>query len=177
MMAGVLVLGWLALLYLMGYLLRFLLLVMSGLPGLASLGTHKEETPASQMTVVRGTVRHATTGQLLPGVLLGIEAYSLGYFGKLGPEFTGDSTRTDAQGQYELRFRAEPGHSYLVRLEPAVGRNRVWPSGYVFQTNRGVVGPDQRPDSREVLEGIVTTVDFSPDYARPLNPNFLPAGR
>lgn len=114
---------------------------------------------------VRGTVRLARTNRPLAGVLLAIESCSFGYFGATGFAFTGDSTRTDAQGRYELRFHPQADKQYVVRLNPGVGRPFGQPSRFVFTTKADVDWPNKMDYVWEVRPDTVTTADFAPDFA------------
>jgi hypothetical protein len=136
---------------------------------------------SGRYTTVRGTVRLAQSGRPLAGVLLAIESCSFGTLGAIGFAFTGDSTRTDAQGRYELRFRLqeEGGRGYVVRFDPVMGRIGR-PSRFIFNTNAEIFGPDRMPNSRIIRPDTVTTANFAPDfapnYSRPIDLHLPPAG-
>jgi hypothetical protein len=129
---------------------------------------HPAAPPDSgRFATVRGTVRLARSGRPLAGVLLIVQSCSFGYFGAIGFAFTGDSTRTDAQGRYELRFRLqeEGGIGYVVKFDPEMGRRGNGPSRYVFHGSSGLVSSQDQPDRRFINPDKVDTVNFRPDFA------------
>jgi hypothetical protein len=140
---------------------------VSGRPAPASDLLVRQLTAAppdsGRATRVRGTVRLAQSGRPLAGVLLVIETCSFGYLGAICNGFTGDSTRTDAQGHYELRFYSQKDQQYAVRFDPAMGRRGDQPNRYVFHHSDEWAGP--RAERRYVTSDTVTTADFAPDFA------------
>ena len=123
---------------------------------------------SGRYTIVWGTVRLARTNRPLAGVLLALQTCSFGYLGAMCGDYTGDSTRTDAQGRYELRFYQQVEKNYVIKFDPGVGRPFGRASRFVFSTNAGVVGPDGRPDSRSLSPDTAATADFAPNYSRPI---------
>lgn len=162
-------------------LLPLLVLIAASVP--SSRATASQEAPAAppdsgRYTIVRGTVRLASTNRPLAGVLLIIETCSFGYLGAWCSGFTGDSACTDAQGHYELRFYSQKDQQYAVRFDPAMGRRGNGANRYVFHHSDNWAGP--RAERRYVGPDTVTTADFAPDfapnYSRPIELHLPPAG-
>jgi len=167
-----------------------LLLLVAGSPSRQAIGLpaarpwlagHLAAPPdTGRYTIVRGTVQLAQSGRPLAGVLLAVQTCSFGYLGAMCGEFTGDSTRTDRQGHYALRFYARSNKDYVIRFDPGIGRPFGQTSRFVFKTNARLVGPDGKPDSRSISEDTVTTTDFAPNfapnYSRPIELHLPPVG-
>lgn len=110
-----------------------------------------------QLTVVQGTVTSADSGRPLGGVLLAIESYRKGFPNYTNFEYIGDSTRTDAQGKYQLSFRNKKGLYYRVVPDPLDYNKPSQRPRLAFETN---------PSSGEVMVGQTNTVDFKPNELR-----------
>jgi hypothetical protein len=152
------------------YLLRIGGLAVTSLVCLTLLTACENNAPPDQLTVVQGTVTSADTGRPLPGVLMGVESFSRGLFGSLSFQPTGDSTRTNAQGKYELHFYNKKSLYYVVSFEPfrLVNSNAkpYVPSHYAFVTSTGGSSPGIGPASYELTLGRTNTVDFKPNELR-----------
>ena len=123
------------------------------------------EAPANQLTVVQGIVVEAHTGRPLPGARLAIMA-SRPHTDDYAE--TGDSTRTDAQGRYCLRFRNQQALYYRVYFDtqkPSEGsdddRYAFAEADYESLTKPG--SEDNRSATeRNLMLGSVNTVNFRP---------------
>ncbi|MEJ7664303.1 MAG: hypothetical protein WKG07_34670 [Hymenobacter sp.] len=147
---------------------RYLLLLAVCLFCLTCLVACQNNAPADQLTVVQGTVTSADTGRPLPGVLMAVESYQAGAFGPTIYRLTGDSVRTDASGQYQLKFTNKKGLYYVVSFDPITTlSNRS--SKFVFgavTAQSSPVGPDGHPNLRSLVLGSTNKVDFKPNELR-----------
>ncbi|HET9503127.1 MAG TPA: carboxypeptidase-like regulatory domain-containing protein [Hymenobacter sp.] len=166
---------------LLGFLPLLLALLAASVPGRPArcspmrrlAAGHPAAPPDSgRYTTVRGTVRFAQSGRPLAGVLLIINSCSFGYFGAWDFRFTGDSTRTDAQGRYALRFKVEEDRSrgYAILFDPAMGRRGNGASRYVFHDAGSLASSQDRPDRRLLDSNEANTIDFRPDFAPSYSP-------
>lgn len=150
------------------YVLRVGVLTATSLLCLTLLTACENNAPADQLTVVEGTVTSATSGRPLPGVLMGIESFSRGFYGPMSFTATGDSVRTDALGKYTLHFYNKKGLYYAVSFEPYLPNQYYKPSRYAFVTNSAGSGTGLGPDQQELTLGRTNTFDFKPDELRTL---------
>ncbi|MGI4866531.1 MAG: hypothetical protein ACRYFZ_21590 [Janthinobacterium lividum] len=149
------------------YLLRCGVLAATSFLCLTLLTACENNAPADQLTVVQGTVTSADNGRPLPGVLMAVESFSKGYsFWSFAA--TGDSVRTDAQGQYTLHFYNKKGLYYAVSLQPYLSTAAYQPSRYAFITNDVNSGTQLGSNQRELTLGKTNTFDFKPDELRTL---------
>lgn len=145
--------------------MRFVLLLATSVFCLTCLVACENNAPADQLTVVNGTVTSAVTGRPLSGVLMTIGSFRRGLFSKPYPVPTGDSTRTNAQGKYELGFRNTKGLYYAITLERHDKVNYSGLPRYTFDDKQPV---DQLlgAGSWEVTVGKTNTFDFRPSELR-----------
>lgn len=145
--------------------MRLLLLSLTCLLCLTCLVACENNAPADQLTLVQGTVTSADNGRPLPGVLMVVESFQRGLFGRPYPTPTGDSARTDAQGKYQLNFRNVKGLYYAISLEPLSARNYSVGSRYTFEANQPA-DPLLGAGKWEVTVGKTNTFDFKPTELR-----------
>jgi len=138
-----------------GFLLFFfgggwylLLLILFG------LSAHDNDDPAGQLTVAKGTVLNAETRRPIPGLLLSVRSYTGHNLSNAGRAT--DSGRTNAQGQYRLRFRNQKGLYYRVVVDYPSGDFSAPPTRYWF------ANPDDTAYERDLTLGRANTVNFYP---------------
>ena len=123
------------------------------------------DAPANQLTVVQGTVTEADTGRPVPGVRLAIKA-SRPHTDDYAE--TGDSTRTDAQGRYRLRFRNQPALYYRVYFDTEIPHEASDEARYAFREAdyQSLTEPGSQNNrsatERNLTLGRVNTVNFRP---------------
>lgn len=120
----------------------------------AGLVTHENDAPAGQLTVAQGTVLNAETRQPIPGLLLSVRS-NTGYNLANAARAT-DSVRTNAQGQYSLRFRNQKGLYYRLVMDYPPGDFSAPPARYWF------ANPDDTAYERDLTLGRANTVNFHP---------------
>ena len=148
--------------------MRLLLLSSVSVFCLTCLVACQNTADPDQLTVVQGTVTSAESGRPLRGVLVGIESFQRQLFGLPYATLTGDSTRTDAQGKYQLSFRNRKGLYYAVTAEPLeVTISRQYQRlSFVTYPKGGIAGNPNTLNSEEVTVGKTNTVDFKPNELR-----------
>ena len=123
------------------------------------------DAPANQLTVVQGTVTDGDTGRPVPGARLAIMA-SRPHTNEY--DETGDSTRTDAQGRYRLRFRNRPALYYRVYFDTEIPNEMSDDARYAFAEAdyQSLTNPGSQDNmsatERNLTLGSVNTVDFRP---------------
>lgn len=137
--------------------MRLLLLSSVSFFCLTCLVACQNTAAPDQLTVVQGTVTSADSGRPLGRVLLAIESYRKGFPSYTNFELTGDSTRTDAQGRYQLSFRNKKGLYYRVVADPLDWNKPSQTPRLAFETNL---------TNGEITVGKTNTVDFKPNELR-----------
>ena len=148
------------------YLIRGGVLAATSLFCLTLLTACENNAPPDQLTIVQGTVSSADTSRPLPGVLMGVESYQAGMLGMTSYQPTGDSVRTDAHGQYQLKFYNKKGLYYVVSLEPEAYFTNRSPTPLAFPNatqSPNPVGPEGHPDLGSLTLGTTNTIDFKPN--------------
>jgi hypothetical protein len=119
------------------------------------LSIHDNDAAAGQLTVAQGTVANAETGRPIPGLLLSVRSYSGNNLSNAVRAT--DSGRTNAQGQYRLRFRNQKGLYYRVCVDyPWAGKLDAPLPRYWF------ANPDDTAYERDLTLGRANTVNFHP---------------
>ncbi|NML64516.1 hypothetical protein HHL22_04795 [Hymenobacter sp. RP-2-7] len=145
--------------------MRLLLLCLVSLFCVTCLVACENTAEPDQLTVVQGTVTSAETGRPLASVLMVIESFQRGIFGRPYLIATGDSVRTDRQGKYQLSFRNRKGLYYAATAEPLDLRKSSPYYRLAFVTNPKA-SIFQYLNSQEVTVGQTNTVDFQPNELR-----------
>lgn len=147
--------------------MRPLLLGFVSLFCLICLVACQNSAPADQLTVVQGTVASADSGRPLRGVLMTVGSFQWGLVGRPYPAPTGDSVRTDAQGEYALSFRNTKGLHYASSLQIYANAAYLGRPRYTFDASRTRC-PLLAAGSWEVSVGKTTAVDFKTSELRPV---------
>ena len=145
--------------------MRLLLLCLVSLFCVTCLVACENTAEPDQLTVVQGTVMSAETGRPLGRVLLSIGSFKRQLFGRAYSTPTGDSVRTDGQGNYQVSFRNRKGLYYAVTAEPLdLGKSpQYYRLAFITNPKAGITG---EANTEEVTVGKTNTVDFKPNELR-----------